>query len=259
MSVTRGTSGFGTLLKRGDGGVGAGTKASKTFGSANQMLKIFAKRAGVYGNFLTAGVVVAGVSTSFSIVVTSTSVLINAATDGSSLSISTVDHVIAALYANATFNQYFDATAGTGNGTGVIVAGSADVLAGGAAGAEVFTTIAEVTNLSGPTETLELIEATHMESPGARKEYIPSLLDSGEMTFDLNFLPGDANQNALRDDMNARAKTNYQLVWTDLASTTYAFAGYVTNHGKTSQINDKLSAAVTVKITGDITVTPTPA
>lgn len=254
MSATQGTSGFGTLLKRGDGGVGAGTKASLTKGTTDSQIVIRWGTAGTAGNGKTVTIVESGTNTPLSVSVTTTDITINLETDGVGDSASTVNDVIAALYANETFRTYWEADDGVGDGTGILAAAATDTLAGGAAGAEVFTTVAEVTNISGPDESLELIDATHMESPGSRREFIPSLLDSGEITLDLNFLPSDANQNGLREDLNNRVRRNFQIVWTDDEETTYSFAGYVTSHSKTAQIDDKLSASVTIKITGDITV-----
>lgn len=118
---------------------------------------------------------------------------------------------------------------------------------------ETFTTVAEVVNISGPGESLELIDATHMESPSSYREYIPSLLDSGEVTFDMNFLPNDANQSGLRTDLTGRTKRNWQLVFTDSNTTTYSFAGYVTSIEPSAQIDDKLSASATIKVTGPVT------
>lgn len=253
MAATQGTSGFGTLLQRGDGGIGAGTKASKTVGTSNQQIVIRAKTAGTAGNSKTAAIIVSGNNTAFSIVVTESSVVINSATDGSAVATTTVLQAIAALYANETFDENFDATVGVGNGSGVLVASASSALSGGAEGAEVFTTIAEITNISGPGVSLELIDATHMESPDAFREYLPSLLDGTEISFDLNYLPGDTNQGGLRDDLLARTKRNFRVIWTDADESTDAFSGYVQDFTPTAAIDDKLSASATIKITGPIT------
>ncbi len=253
MSATVGTSGFGTLLKRGDGGVGAGTQASKTIGTSNQQLKVLAKAAGTAGNSKTFGIVVSGTSTAYSQVITANSVLINSATDGGGLATTTVAQAISNLYVDSTFVANFQATVGTGNGTGVLVAGAAGVLSSGANGTEIFTTVAEVNNISLNGRSLELIDGTHMESPNSHREYIPSLLDSGEVTFDVNFLPAHAQQVGLETDRTNRVKRNFTLTWTDTAATTYSFSGYVTGFDVQSQIDDKLSGSVTIKITGPIT------
>lgn len=137
------------------------------------------------------------------------------------------------------------ATAGT-SGFGTLLQ------VGDGTSSESFTTIAEVTNISGPSESLETIDATHMESPSSYREYIPSLLDSGDISFDVNFLPGNATQTGLRTDMQARTLRNFQMVFTDSAASQYSFSAYVTGFEISAQIDDKLSASITLKVTGPV-------
>lgn len=125
---------------------------------------------------------------------------------------------------------------------------------GNGATAEVFTAVSEVVNITGPGESLETIDATHMQSPSNYREFIPSLLDSGEVTLDLNFLPGTAGQTVIRTALTGRTKKNWKLVFTDSALTTYKFAGYVTAFEPSAQIDDKLSASCTIKVTGPVTL-----
>lgn len=252
MSATQGTSGFGTLLKRGDGGVGAGVAASVTKGSTNSQIIIGWGTAGTVGNGKTVVAVASGNNTPLSVTVSTTAISITLETDGSAASVSTVNDVIAKLYANSTFAANWFANDGVGDGTGILAAFTSSPLADGTAGTEVFTTIAEITNISGPGIKMDLIDATHMESPNSFREYIPSLLDGTEISFDLNYLPGDTNQGGLREDQLARAIRNYQIVWTDEDGSTDSFAGYVTDFTPSAKIDDKLSASATIKITGPI-------
>lgn len=253
MAATQGTSGFGTLLQRGDGGVGAGVKASLTKGTTNSQIVIGWNTAGTVGNGKSVTIVESGNSTPLSVTVSTSAVTINLETDGGGSSVSTVNDVIAKLYANTTFAENWFANDGVGDGTGVLAAAAADVLASGAAGTEVFTTIAEVTNITGPGVSFELIDATHMESPDAFREYLPSLLDGTQVTLELNYLPADSNQYGLREDQLARTLRNFQIIWPDSGSTTDQFAAYVTDFTPSAQIADKLSASCTLKISGPIT------
>lgn len=253
MAATQGTSGFGTLLQRGDGGAGAGIQATVTKGTTDTQIVIGWQEAGTAGNSKTLTIVEAGNNTPLTVVVSTSAITINLETDGSAASVSTVNDVIAKLYQSATFTANYFATDGVGDGTGILAAATVTSFTGGAAGAEIFTTIAEITNISGPQNTLELIDATHMESPDAFREYIPSLLDGGEISFDLNYLPADANQLGLRDDLLARTRRNFHIVWTDTGGTTDLFSGYVTDFTPSAQIDDKLSASCTIKVTGPIT------
>lgn len=115
-----------------------------------------------------------------------------------------------------------------------------------------FDTVEEIFNLSGPGESLDTIECTHMTSPGARREYIASLLDSGEMSFEANFLPQAAIQGACRADMNARTLITWRLQFADDDLTTYEFDAYVTQWEPSANVDDKLSVAATLKISSTI-------
>lgn len=44
----------------------------------------------------------------------------------------------------------------------------------GASPTEAFTAIAEVKSISGPSMSMETIDATHMESPSGYREILPS-------------------------------------------------------------------------------------
>lgn len=254
MAATQGTSGFGTLLKRGDGGAGGGTKASRTIGTVNAQIVIRWGLVGTAGNSKTCSIVVAGNLTPLTVTVTTSAITINSATDAGGLATSTVNDVISALNENTVFNSNWEADNGAGTGTSVVIAAASAALSGGTASGELFTTIAEITNITGPEMSLETIDATHMESTNGFREYIPSLKDSGELSFDFNFLPADANQTALYDDMLASVRRNFQIVWTDAAPTTYSFAGYVKSLSYSAQIDDKLSGSGTVQITGPISI-----
>ncbi len=251
MSATTVTSGFGVLLKRGDGGVGAGAKAFVEWGTTTAKIRIKWKVAGTVGNGKNITVAVSGSSFVLT-TLDSTAISITVPTTA------TVALVIAWLYQQTNFDTYWDADYGAtpGDGTGTITARTVTATAGGTEGTEIFTTVAEVTGIGGPGGSLELIDATHMESPSAFREYIASLRDSGELSVDLNFLPNNVGQRGFRTDMVNGTRRNWQLVWTDSPATTWAFAGFVTGFEPSAAIDDKLAASATIKVTGPITVTP---
>lgn len=98
------------------------TKANRSVGSGNSQLLVTAKIAGAIGNQYATRVVVSGNNTALSVTFASNVLTINTATDGSGNSTSTVNDVIAAIYANADASAIFDASDGSGNGTGVLLA-----------------------------------------------------------------------------------------------------------------------------------------
>jgi len=119
-----------------------------------------------------------------------------------------------------------------------------------------FTTVAEITNLRGPSMQSEQHEVTHMESPSRYKEFIAGLLDGGEAAFDMNFLPSAATQNlstGVASLAQSGERRNMKIVWPTIGNPTWSFKGFVRTFEPTSPVNAPQTASCTVKITGPIT------
>lgn len=248
MATSVATAGFGTLLKRGDGGVGAGTQASVEWGSGNAKIRIKWGVAGTAGNGKNITVVVSGSSYVYTIL-TANEISITVPTTA------TVAQVIANLEQQAVFDANWSADFGAtpGDGSGTITARTVTATSGGTNGTEVFTTIAELKSIVGPQLGQDVIEVTHMESPNAYREYIASLLDAGEMSATMNFT-NVASQSAVITDLENRTRRNFQLVFVTAAATlTYSFAALVTGFEFNFQIEEAIAADLTLKITGPVT------
>ena len=89
-------------------------------------------------------------------------------------------------------------------------------LRGNAAGPELFTTIAQVTNITAPAAQLTMIESSDLES--THIERIAGVVDSGEGSITLNFDPDIATHLALETDLTSRATHNYAIVWPDFGA-----------------------------------------
>ena len=55
----------------------------------------------------------------------------------------------------------------------------------------------EVVGLKPPSETWDTAEATHFGSPDRRREWIKTLIDSGESDIQVNLIPGNATYVAM--------------------------------------------------------------
>jgi hypothetical protein len=119
---------------------------------------------------------------------------------------------------------------------------------GDGAGPEVFTTIGEVLDISGPGTSLNTEDATNHDSGGWR-EPVPTILEGGEVSFEINYY-ADASQTSLRDDQLNRTKRNFQMV---MPVETLDFAGYVTGFEYSAPVEGILRASVTIMVTGEIT------
>lgn len=122
---------------------------------------------------------------------------------------------------------------------------------GNGATPEVFTTVAEVTNITPPGISRDSVDATHMQSPEGWREFIPGLKDGGEVELEINFVPGSATTLLLMAEIDAAAG-NKQIVFT--TGEVFSFAALCTNFETESPIDDKQVGTVTYKVTGKPTL-----
>jgi hypothetical protein len=120
-------------------------------------------------------------------------------------------------------------------------------------GSGVYTTIAEVKDITGPTVTADILEVTNMDSASFFKEYIPTLKDGGEITFDCNWTGASSTQNQLVTDFSNRTLRLFQIVTTHTSPKTIGFSAYITNLGHAFPVADTVKRSVTLRITGAVT------
>jgi hypothetical protein len=118
-----------------------------------------------------------------------------------------------------------------------------------------YTTIAQVVSFSGPTFQVASIETTNLSDTA--KKYRPGISDSGEMKFDLNFDPADAGHTGLKTLIETPAVASWQISFpTATHATLFTFDGFPTGmEVGGGGPEDKVTASLTIKITGTVTVT----
>ncbi len=114
-----------------------------------------------------------------------------------------------------------------------------------------FVEVAEVSNVTPGEATTDRIDATHMKSPGRRREYISGLIDSGEASFEINWLPGSDTDVLLRGLQTSGETTDHRITFPNGVTVTYE--AQVTGFGKAVPIDDKMSATLTISVSGDET------
>lgn len=127
----------------------------------------------------------------------------------------------------------------------------------GATPTEVFTSIAEVKEIGGPSLELETVDVTSHTSPGGWREFVGTLLNGGEVELTLNFVPTEGthdNSTGLLADMTARTRRNFQMVFPDVGATTWAFTAFVTGFEPSAAVDGSLDAEVTLQVTGQPTL-----
>lgn len=173
------------------------TKANRSVGSGNSQLLVIAKVAGSIGNQYSTRVLVSGNNTPLSVTFSGSVLTINAATNGSAASISTVNDVIAAIYANADAAAIFDATSGSGNGTGTIGAAAQGALTAGVDSGDEDTYLTFL--IQATTEVIENICAKALIQRTYRM-YLDEWPDCDEIELPIH--PVQSVEHVYYDDVN---------------------------------------------------------
>ncbi|TCU34167.1 phage tail tube protein [Rhizobium azibense] len=85
---------------------------------------------------------------------------------------------------------------------------------GNGASPEVFATIANVSQISAGGVTVNMIDATHLDSPDFYAEFIPGLKTADEWTATIGWDPSDPTQNGttgLRKQMEDRTSATFRM------------------------------------------------
>jgi hypothetical protein len=110
----------------------------------------------------------------------------------------------------------------------------------------------EVNDITPPSSTVDLVEATHMQSPNGDKEFILGLNDPGECSFTLNFIPSSTADLMYQAVKAARVKVKVRITFPN--DVTWTFTGLLTAYTATVPTADKMSATVTFKVSGSTVV-----
>ena len=112
--------------------------------------------------------------------------------------------------------------------------------------------IGNVVNIDGPSLALDTVDVTAHDSPGAWEEVVPTILRSGEITLEINYNPTvHKGTNGILKQLTTRAKDTWTLGGPMGA---WSFDGYVTGFSPSAPHDGKLSASVTIKVTGPVTI-----
>jgi predicted secreted protein len=122
---------------------------------------------------------------------------------------------------------------------------------------EAWTTVAEVRNITPPSFARDAQDATHTESTEGWREFIPGLKDAGEMSCELNLVPDSDTMDLILAQFASDELTHVRILFADGTQTgpsptcsSFTCSGVVTGFPLEAPMDDKMSATVTVKISG---------
>jgi len=124
-------------------------------------------------------------------------------------------------------------------------------------GAYPGTEVAQVTNISGPSLSLDTVDVTEHDGAGW-EEHVATILRSGTVTIDIVYDPNAAtHKNAsggLIYDLVNRVNGVWNIVFPTTPVSHISFNGFVTAFNPTAPVEGALTASVTFKPTGAVTL-----
>jgi hypothetical protein len=112
-------------------------------------------------------------------------------------------------------------------------------------------TIGYVTDFTPPSPTRDIIDVTSSSSPNMQREFIAGLVDNGEASFDIIWDLGDTNDVLLRGISLERNPRTWRVSFAQYTPTkTITFLAFLTGYERKVPMPDKMTATVTLKVTG---------
>lgn len=124
---------------------------------------------------------------------------------------------------------------------------------GDGASPELYTTISDLSDISGPDGSAGEIEVTDLSS--TVKEYKRGLTDNGSVAGTLMFIPANTQHAQLRADFVSATEVarSYRITFTDSPQTTWTFSGYVASLPISNSLDGVTTASLSIRIKGTIT------
>jgi len=115
---------------------------------------------------------------------------------------------------------------------------------------QVFTDFAEVVSITPPQMVRDTVDATHMASPQKWREYVPGLRDGGEVSVEMNFVPGSTSIDALYTAFTTDTVATWRILFPGSPAPFWIFDAFCTGIESEVPLDDKMSLTATFKVTG---------
>lgn len=117
-----------------------------------------------------------------------------------------------------------------------------------------YTAISQVKDVTPPQLELGTVETTHLLS--AAREFMPTIHDGGEVSFNLEFDPADAQHMALDTSWRAKTVETWRITMDDEDGTLIDFTGFITTFGIDQlTVDSVVMIPCAIRITGLPTIT----
>jgi len=115
-----------------------------------------------------------------------------------------------------------------------------------------WVNLAEINSISGPNMSRDTIDVTSLDSIGGYREFIGGFRDGGTVQLNMNFIR--ASLDTMKTDFESDDLQNYEIVLPDDVNTSLEFTGLVTELPLEIPPDDKITMAVSIKVSGMVTL-----
>lgn len=132
-----------------------------------------------------------------------------------------------------------------------------DFKMGNGATPEVFTAVAEVIDIDGPSMTRDSIEVTSQDSTSGWREFISGWRDGDSLTVTANWLPTNATHDGttgMFEHFTDNENHNYQIVLPTAIGLTIGFAGHITGFPVNLPLEEQAQVEFEIKVSGAVTI-----
>ena len=120
------------------------------------------------------------------------------------------------------------------------------------------TTVGNIISIGGPDISRDALDVSTMDSTSKAREFIPGMLDSGEITIEVNYDGTAAGTgNFLSEQMTTTAQTMTLVLPAQgtHGTSSWAISGFMTGLGNAVPFDDKVTQSITIKLSGLYTYT----
>jgi len=108
--------------------------------------------------------------------------------------------------------------------------------------------LAEILDVSPPNASREPIPTSHMGTANNAHTFTPAkLVDWGELNCQIGFAPGTSPP-------ITSAASEIVITFPNSGASTWTFNGFLTSYEPTDPLENRMEAAVTIKVTGPVTI-----
>jgi len=115
------------------------------------------------------------------------------------------------------------------------------------------TTVGNIISISGPEQARDSVDKSTMDSTAKWREFIPGMLDGGEISFDVNY-DGTTIASLLNSCLAATAALEVIVTFAD-GTSAWTCDAFMTKLGHAIPFDDKITQSVTIKAAGTPTHT----